>query len=204
MRSSSAGARRCGARRLRAWPRSMRRASPMRTAACARRSRSSGCRAGRRTKASRSRCPRLGARGLPMRSGTREIPAGEKAAGDRVIFSVRDAANNVFVFVAEYHGRDDRDADPARDDRVFDRGGPACIGGEAAGMTDRWRGCVSSSHRAIRPHCIPYSQQRHRCFHQRPGVGRRHRIAAQLVRPHLRLIACPLRRCDRASQRRHT
>ena len=54
--------------------------SPIRTAASARRSRSSGCRAGRRTRASRSRCAGLGEDAARRCACARtEIPAGEKA-----------------------------------------------------------------------------------------------------------------------------
>ena len=60
------------------------------TAACARRSRSSGCRAGRRTRASSSRSSRARRRrGSPMRCAP-EISAGEKA-GASVRRTVRDA-----------------------------------------------------------------------------------------------------------------
>ena len=83
MRSPSAAARRCAARRCCGRPRSMPSASPTATAACAPPSRSSGCRAGRRMRASRSRCGRARPRpGSPTRSALPSRASARRPAAD--------------------------------------------------------------------------------------------------------------------------
>ena len=117
------------------WPTSMASASPTRTAACARPSRSSGCRAGRRTKASRSRSsPARPSSGSPMRSAPGKFrPEKSRTAKPERRSSTCDAPIHALHRGAQRIDDDDDGAgDAGRDQGVFDGRCALCRGRNSA------------------------------------------------------------------------